>query len=73
MSMLEQFKIDLKGLVQGDTVLSFTIDDAFFEAVDAPLIRHGRLQTTLTIHRTDDFFDLDFHTEGLVGRRSPCS
>ena len=66
MTMLEQFKIDLKGLAQGDTVLSFTIDDAFFEAVDAPLIRHGRLQTTLTIHRTDDFFDLDFHTEGLV-------
>ena len=64
--MSGQFKIDLKGLAQGDTVLSFAIDDAFFEAVEAPVVRHGCLQTTLTIHRTDDFFDLDFHTEGLV-------
>ena len=66
MSKLEQFNVDLKALSQGDNTLSFVLDDAFFEAIEAPTVRRGRLQTTLTIHRTEDYFDLDFHTEGLV-------
>ena len=66
MSKLEQFNVDLKALSQGDSILSFVLDDAFFEAIEAPTVRRGRLQTTLTIHRTEDYFDLDFHTEGLV-------
>ena len=66
MSKLEQFNIDLKALSQGDNILSFVLDDAFFEAIEAPTVRRGHLQTTLTIHRTEDYFDLDFHTEGLV-------
>ena len=66
MSKLEQFNVDLKALSQGDNILSFVLDDAFFEAIEAPIVRRGRLQTTLTIHRTEDYFDLDFHTEGLV-------
>ena len=66
MSKLEQFNVDLKALSQGDNILSFVLDDAFFEAIEAPTVRRGRLQTTLTIHRTEDYFDLDFHTERLV-------
>ena len=66
MSKLEQFNVDLKALSQGDNILSFVLDDVFFEAIEAPTVRRGRLQTTLTIHRTEDYFDLDFHTEGLV-------
>ena len=66
MSKLEQFNVNLKALSQGDNILSFVLDDAFFEAIEAPTVRRGRLQTTLTIHRTEDYFDLDFHTEGLV-------
>ena len=66
MSKLEQFNVDLKALSQGDNILSFVLDDAFFEAIEAPTVCRGRLQTTLTIHRTEDYFDLDFHTEGLV-------
>ena len=66
MSKLEQFNVDLKALSQGDNILGFVLDDAFFEAIEAPTVRRGRLQTTLTIHRTEDYFDLDFHTEGLV-------
>ena len=66
MSKLEQFNVDLKALSQGDNILSFVLDDSFFEAIEAPTVRRGRLQTTLTIHRTEDYFDLDFHTEGLV-------
>ena len=70
MSSLEPFKIDLKGLKEGANTFDFDLDDAYFEAVDAPAVRHGRLHTTLTVRRTADFFDLDFHTEGSV--TVPC-
>ncbi|MBP7857177.1 MAG: DUF177 domain-containing protein [Prevotella sp.] len=70
MISLEPFKIDLKGLKEDDNIFDFDLDDAFFEAVNAPLVRHGCLHTTLTVHRTGDLFDLDFHTEGSV--TIPC-
>jgi uncharacterized metal-binding protein YceD (DUF177 family) len=66
MISLEPFKIDLKGLKEDDTFFEFDLDDAYFEAVEAPLVRHGQLRTALTVHRTGDLFDLDFHTEGVV-------
>lgn len=66
MSSLEPFKIDLKGLKEGVNTFDFDLDDAYFEALDAAAVRHGRLHTTLTVRRTADFFDLDFHTEGSV-------
>ncbi len=70
MSNLEQFKIDLKGLEESDTAFDFELNDAFFEAIDAPLVRRGRLHTTLNIHQGEGFFDLNFHTEGSV--TLPC-
>lgn len=70
MSSLEPFKIDLKGLKEGVNTFDFDLDDAYFEALDAPSVRRGRLHTTLTVRRTVDFFDLDFHTEGSV--TMPC-
>ncbi|MBM6993150.1 MAG: DUF177 domain-containing protein [Prevotella sp.] len=66
MSNLEQFKIDLKSLPCGTSVIAFDLDDAYFEALDAPVVRNGRLHCTLTIHSAEDFFDMDFHTEGSV-------
>lgn len=66
MSKLEQFKVDLKGLEEGESSLHFDLDDSFFEAVDAPAVRHGRLGCDLTIERNGDVFNLDFHTEGSV-------
>lgn len=66
MSNLEQFKIDLKSLATGVTVVDYDLDDAYFEAIDAPAVKHGRLHCRLTIHGSEDFFDMDFHTEGSV-------
>ena len=64
MCNIESFKIDLKALPQGVTNLEFKLDDEYFQAIDAPDIQRGELQSSLSINRTDDFFELNFHTEG---------
>lgn len=66
MSDMESFKIDLKDLKEGESLLEFDLDDGFFEAVDAPDIRKGNLHTAISIHRTDDTFQLDFHITGVA-------
>lgn len=66
MSNLEQFKIDLNRLDGSDGVFEFDLDDSYFEAINAPMVKSGRLHTTLSIHYADGFYDMDFHTEGSV-------
>ena len=70
MCNIESFKIDLKALPQGVSTLEFKLDDAYFEAIDAPDVQSGELLSSLSISRTDDFFELNFHTEGIV--HIPC-
>ena len=70
MCNIESFKIDLKALPQGASILEFKLDDSYFKAIDAPDIQRGELSSSLSISRTDDFFELNFHTEGIV--HIPC-
>ena len=70
MCNIESFKIDLKALSQGASILEFKLDDSYFKAIDAPDIQRGELSSSLSISRTDDFFELNFHTEGIV--HIPC-
>ena len=66
MSNLEQFKIDLKSLNEGDRAFEFDLDNAYFEAIDAPVVRRGRLHTSLSIRYIKGCYELDFHTRGTV-------
>ena len=66
MSNLEQFKIDLKGLAQGVSTFSFTLDDAYFDAISAPVVRRGHVGVSLSVNRNGDLFYMDFHTHGSV-------
>jgi|LAHS01.1.fsa_nt_gb uncharacterized metal-binding protein YceD (DUF177 family) len=66
MSNLEDFKIDLLDLSDGTHVIDLELDDDYFEAIDAPVVRRGSLHTLLTVSRVENFFDLDFHTEGSI-------
>ena len=66
MFSLEPFKIDLNGLKEGITTLNFDLGNAYFEAIDAPLTSKGNLNVELVIGRTSDFFELNFHTEGVI-------
>ena len=70
MCTLERFKVDLKALTDDVTVVDYSLGHEYFEAIDAPEVRDGELKTTLTISKTAAFFQLDFHTEGVV--RIPC-
>ncbi len=66
MSNLEQFKIDLKSLEGDDNVFSFDLDEAYFGAIEAPMVSCGKLCANVKIHRGEGFFSIDFHTEGTV-------
>ena len=70
MCNIESFKIDLKALPQGKTSLEYKLDDEYFKAIDAPDVQRGELLCSLSVNRTDDFFELEFHTEGVV--HIPC-
>ena len=70
MCNIDSFKIDLKALPQGVTNLELKLDDEYFKAIEAPDVQRGELVSRLSINRTDDFFELNFHTEGVV--HIPC-
>ena len=70
MFSLDSFKIDLKGLDEGDNRFRFDVDDAYFEAIEAPQIKRGNISVDLSIHRCGSAYTLDFHTEGTV--HVPC-
>lgn len=59
-------RIDLKALKEGETTSVCELDDAYFQAIDAPDVKKGKLMLTMVIKRMDSFFDLDFHIEGVV-------
>lgn len=70
MCSIDAFNIDLKGLNAEQTMLRFVLDDAYFEAIEAPDVKKGQLECELNIRKTDTFFELNFHTEGVV--QIPC-
>ena|GEM_PF-5231343 len=67
---LETFKLDVKALKQGKTLLGYVLDDSFFEAIDAPEIRKGKVNVELQATRNGDLFELNFNIEGSVS--IPC-
>ena len=70
MCNIESFKIDLKALPQGESSFEYKLDDDYFKAIDAPDIQSGALTCKLALDKKDDFFELHFHTEGVV--HIPC-
>ena len=63
---LAPLKIDLKGLQEGLTTVDIKLDDAFFEAIEAPDIKRGQLDLRLTVSRNESFFELMFDIKGQV-------
>ena len=70
MCSIESFKIDLKALPQGITSYEYKLNDDFFKAIDAPGVQRGELSSSLSVNRTDDFYELNFHTVGTI--HIPC-
>lgn len=63
---LEPFKIDLKALTDQVATYEFKLDDAYFEAIEAPDIQKGNLSVALSIRRIAGSFELTFHIQGFV-------
>lgn len=66
MRSLEPFKIDLKGLKDDLNDLTFSLDNDFFEALDAPLVRYGNLDCRLTLRKSVTFFECYIRVKGTV-------
>lgn len=66
MDSLESFKIDLRDLEQGVTTLKLHLDDDFFSALNTDEIKRGDLTCDVVVYRTEDVFELKFHTEGTI-------
>ncbi len=64
------FKIDIKGLEEDVTSYSYSLDNAYFEAIEAPDVRRGSLRCDLTVRKAVGYYELCFHTEGTV--QVPC-
>ena len=66
MCSLETYKIDLKGLTEGETVLDYDLGDEFFQALEGSQLEHGSLHVSVSIRKMAGFFELLFHSEGTV-------
>ena len=67
MECLDQLKIDLKGLKSDVEERHITLNDAYFEAIEATEVRRGSVVVDVTIHRmTEAAFELLFHIAGAV-------
>ena len=66
MCSVDRFNIDLLDLDNGLTQMSYDLDDSFFEAVEAPVVRKGTLHVNVSVLRTDKDFDFTFDVNGTV-------
>ena len=66
MYSLEPFKIDLNSLKEGETIFRLELDDEYFEAIEAPEVRCGKLSAEVTVIRRAAMFELLFNIEGSV-------
>jgi uncharacterized metal-binding protein YceD (DUF177 family) len=66
MYSLERFKIDLKRLTDEVTTLEYDLDNRFFAALDSSELRQGTLHVSVSIRKATGFFELQFHSEGMV-------
>lgn len=70
MCSLESFNIDFKDLKASETLLSFDLDDAYFEAIDGSEVRSGALHVDLSVHKTSAYYRLMFRIDGVIN--IPC-
>ena len=70
MCSLESFKIDLKGLKEGETALEYDLDDDFFKATDSTEVNGGAVHVSVSIRKTTGFFESQIHCRGTV--TVPC-
>ncbi|WP_455131623.1 YceD family protein, partial [Prevotella sp.] len=56
----------MKDLKEGQSTLEYSLGDAWFESLDEDEIKRGNIRVCINVRRTENYFELDFHTEGTV-------
>jgi len=70
MCYLEQFKVDLKGLTEGEIPFDYSLDDQFFRSLEDAQLQSGLLHVSGSIRKATGFYELLLHISGTV--RVPC-
>ena len=70
MGKYSQYKIDLKNLPRETATYSYVLDQRFFDAIDHEEVRKGNVEVELTVRRTVDAYEFNFHLVGTI--QIPC-
>lgn len=60
------YKIELKNMLEPSSSYHFTLENDFFDMIDAPETRKGKLEVDLLVKKRAGHFVLDFHTKGHI-------
>ena len=64
---MKTYQIDLKNLSLSDNYeFDYVLENEFFESVDGPEVRQGKVNVSLSVLRMSSAFELNFRTEGIV-------
>lgn len=66
MAKFSQYKIDLKSLPDQLTDYSYELDRKFFDAIDHEDVRKGNVKADVTVRKTIDAFEFNFHLYGTI-------
>ena len=67
MGTLKTYQIDLKNLSLSDNYeFDYVLENEFFESVDGPEVRQGKVNVSLSVVRMASAFELNFRIEGVV-------
>jgi uncharacterized metal-binding protein YceD (DUF177 family) len=66
MEELVKYEIGLKGMVENSCSYEYSLDQSFFDAIEAPEVHGGHVEVQVRVKKVGEAFDLRFHTEGTV-------
>jgi uncharacterized metal-binding protein YceD (DUF177 family) len=64
---LKTYRIDLKSLLPSTTyTYEYVLDESFFEEIDGPEVKQGKVNVAVEVIRASSAFELNFDIEGVV-------
>lgn len=70
MCSIEDLKIDIKSLIEGESTVAASFGDDYFMSLESEEIMRGDVHVDVSIRKTIHFSDISFHATGIV--QIPC-
>ena len=67
---MDNLKLDIKALPEGESAVAASLGSSFFTSVEGSEITQGDVHVDVSIRKTDHFSDVTFHAVGTV--EIPC-